>query len=458
MNGYSRRDVLTSLAITSASLLTNGKHGELVAAETEIAESVEVVLPDHRDAAGKLLKYFSDIAPSLLRNPEGILQHPWISISLPQKQYSGSSWDWDTVCISRGLVRLANMSGDRALHEKVCVHAKGSLLNFLDHQSEEGRIPIMMLRENPDPFGCLKKQSPNSQNQAKPVMAQLALLVADETKDITWLAPYFDKLLRFYESWILVNESSIGLLVWGNDVAIGTDNDPTTFGRPFFSSANIMLNSLYYQELRAAVTLAHRLNRLQDEQILSNRANDLAAKIQQYCWDPRDRFYYTVDVQCVDRRAELIPGTPLGMAMSWQTLPLRIQMFTGFLPLWCELATKEQARDLVRTNYIADERFRSKWGVRSLSSYEPMYSMTFSSNPSNWLGPVWILVNYFVWKGLNNYGFDAEAADLADKTIRLLATDIAANGSLNEYYHPDTGAALSHKGFVDWNMLVLEMM
>ncbi len=316
----------------------------------------------------------------------------------------------------------------------------------------------MMLRENPDPFGCLKKQAPNSQNQAKPVMAQLALLVADESKDITWLAPYFDKLLRFYESWILGNESSIGLLVWGNDVAIGTDNDPTTFGRPFFSSANIMLNCLYYQELRAAVTLAHRLNRLQDEQILSNRANDLAANIQKYCWDPRDRFYYTVDVQCVDRRAELIPGTPLGMAMSWHTLPLRIQMFTGFLPLWCELATKEQARDLVRTNYIADERFRSKWGVRSLSSYESMYSMTFSSNPSNWLGPVWILVNYFVWKGLKTYGFDAESADLADKTIRLLATDLAANGSLNEYYHPDTGSALSHKGFVDWNMLVLEMM
>jgi hypothetical protein len=32
------------------------------------------------------------------------------------------------------------------------------------------------------------------------------------------------------------------------------------------------------------------------------------------------------------------------------------------------------------------------------------------------------------------------------------------NGSLNEYYHPDTGAALSHKGFMDWNLLVLEMI
>jgi putative isomerase len=87
-----------------------------------------------------------------------------------------------------------------------------------------------------------------------------------------------------------------------------------------------------------------------------------------------------------------------------------------------------------------------------------MYCLDFSSNPSNWLGPVWIIVNYFVWKGLNNSGFDDEAGRLADKTLRLLSTDLAKNGSLNEYYHPDTGMALSHKGFMDWNLLVLEMM
>jgi putative isomerase len=29
---------------------------------------------------------------------------------------------------------------------------------------------------------------------------------------------------------------------------------------------------------------------------------------------------------------------------------------------------------------------------------------------------------------------------------------------MSEYYHPDTGAALSHKGFMDWNLLVIEMI
>jgi putative isomerase len=84
--------------------------------------------------------------------------------------------------------------------------------------------------------------------------------------------------------------------------------------------------------------------------------------------------------------------------------------------------------------------------------------MDFSSNPSNWLGPVWIISNYLVWQGLRRYGFTAEARDLADKTLQLLATDLAAGGTLNEYYHPDTGAAISHKGFLNWNLLAAEML
>jgi putative isomerase len=47
---------------------------------------------------------------------------------------------------------------------------------------------------------------------------------------------------------------------------------------------------------------------------------------------------------------------------------------------------------------------------------------------------------------------------MARKTVRLLASSLRTDGSLNEYYHPDTGSPLSHKGFMDWNLLVLEML
>ena len=143
---------------------------------------------------------------------------------------------------------------DDQLKQKLCEHVSGSLLNFLEHASPGGQIPIMMTADDPDPFRVMGK-NPMSRNQAKPVFGQLGLLACDQRGDAKWLEPHFDSILRFYDSWIRHNSSPIGLLVWGDDVAIGDDNDPTTFGRPFFSSANLLLNCLFYQDLLASAEL-----------------------------------------------------------------------------------------------------------------------------------------------------------------------------------------------------------
>jgi len=454
MTSISRRDVLTGLAATAAASIVTARGEERQASAGSAALGSG---NERRQHADTLLSYFAANAPLLLRAPDGILKHPSVAPSLPGKRYSTQLWDWDTLWTSRGLFRLAALQHDEPLKQKLCDHVSGSLLNFLDHASAEGRIPILMTTTDPDPLRVLGPNA-TSKNQAKPVFGQLGLLAADQRGDVRWLAPYFDTILRFYDAWTAHNTSPVGLLVWGDDVAIGDDNDPTTFGRPAFSSANLLLNCLYYEDLRAAAELARWLGRAKDHDRLSAQAETLAQQIRMYCWDPRDSYFYSVDVQCVDRRAELIPTVPRGMDMSWKSLPMRIQMFTGFLPLWCGIASQTQADELVKVNYLADDRLRAQWGVRSLSSRESMYSLASSSNPSNWLGPVWIIVNYFAWKALERYGFHKEAAGLADKTISLLALDLQRNGSLNEYYHPDTGAALSHKGFMDWNLLVLEMI
>jgi putative isomerase len=455
MTIVSRRDVLAGLAASGAASIATA-FGERPQTSTSGDASL-LSSGERSEHADALLRYFAANAPLQLWAPDGILKHPSISQSLPGKNYSTQLWDWDTLWTSQGLFRVAALQHDEPLKQKLCEHVSGSLLNFLDHASSDGRIPIMMTATDPDPFRVLGPGA-NSKNEAKPIFGQLGLLAADQRGEVGWLAPHFDTILRFYDSWTAHNTSPIGLLVWGDDVAIGDDNDPTTFGRPFFSSANLLLNCLFHQDLLASAELAGRLGRAKDHDRLAAQAQTLAQQIRTYCWDPRDSYFYSVDVQCVDRRAELIPTVKRGMDMSWKSLPLRIQMFTGFLPLWCGIASQTQADALVKTNYLADDRLCARWGVRSLSSRESMYSLAFSSNPSNWLGPVWIIVNYFAWKGLRRYGFHEEAAALADKTIALLASDLKVNGSLNEYYHPDTGAALSHKGFMDWNLLVLEMI
>jgi putative isomerase len=451
----SRRSLLATLAASGA--LSATTPSLLAGAIRGAADSSSLSFQARRDFSNALIQYFGENAKELLRAPSGIMRYPSISPTLPGKQYSSQLWDWDTLWTSRGLFRLSELQGDSVLKEKLSEHVTGSLLNFLEHAAKDGRLPILMSATDPDTLGTVEPDTP-LRNQAKPIFSQLALLAADQRGSVQWLTPHFDTILKFYASWTKLNLSQIGLLVWGDDVAIGNDNDPTTFGRPAFSSANLLLNCLYYQDLLAAAELARRLARTVDRDRLQADADALAQRIRKYSWDPRDSFFYTVDVQCVDRRAELLPKVAPGMDMSWKSLPLRLQVFTGFLPMWCGIASQAQASELVRVNYAADDRLRARWGVRSLSSQESMYSLEFSSNPSNWLGPVWIIANYFAWKGLQRYGFHKEAGELADKTIALLAADLKTNGSLNEYYHPDTGNALSHSGFLDWNLLVLEMI
>ena len=113
---------------------------------------------------------------------------------------------------------------------------------------------------------------------------------------------------------------------------------------------------------------------------------------------------------------------------------------------------------MVREHIQNEESFNSNFGIRTLDPREKMFGLIKSGNPSCWLGPVWGISNYLTWKGLVNYGFEAEAKELAIKTINLFGKDLEINGQLHEYYHPDTGAGLNNMGFQNWNYLVLNMI
>jgi putative isomerase len=80
-----------------------------------------------------------------------------------------------------------------------------------------------------------------------------------------------------------------------------------------------------------------------------------------------------------------------------------------------------------------------------------------SNNPSNWLGPVWLINNYIAYSGLKNYGFHSLADELAQRSIALLESDLRSSGTLHENYHPDTGRPNRNSGFVSWNALAIEM-
>ena len=87
-----------------------------------------------------------------------------------------------------------------------------------------------------------------------------------------------------------------------------------------------------------------------------------------------------------------------------------------------------------------------------------MYAVVRSGNPSCWLGPIWGISNYMVFKGLVDYGYVEEAKDICMKTIELFGKDILENGQMHEYYDPESGVGVNNPGFQNWNLLVINMI
>ena len=95
-------------------------------------------------------------------------------------------------------------------------------------------------------------------------------------------------------------------------------------------------------------------------------------------------------------------------------MPMRIGVWSGFLPMWLGIATKEQAKRIVEEHFRNEKTFNSPYGIRSLSKAETrMYCIKKSGNPSCWLGPIWGNVSWFVFEGLLKYGYVDEARELA---------------------------------------------
>ena len=303
-------------------------------------------------------------------------------------------------------------------------------------------------------------------NMHKPCLAQhAAFLVQQDGGQAEWLRDGFPRMQAFIRNYHDHHRHTpTGLYYWQDDLAIGVDNDPSTFFRPQGSSASIYLNCLMFKELRAMSYLAGQLQQPSAQREYAAMADSLRDAVREYCWDEKDGMYYSCDLNLVAYTGEpqIIFGKPFvlheGAPRSYPCLIQRLGCWSGFMALWAGIATPEQARRMVRENLLDERTFCAPYGVRTLSRLEKMYNTRATHNPSNWQGPIWGISNYMVFRGLADYGFKREARMMAEKTIALFGEDLKKEGALHEYYHPDTGAPIMNKGFQNWNYLVLNMV
>lgn len=384
-----------------------------------------------------------------LKQPSPPLAYPFID---PGSVYNGNLWDWDSFWALYGIKDLP----EDALPKDWTEHGKGNVLNFLDNQLDDGYIPMVVETHKEERIPYLNRQhlAGKLMNMHKPFLCQQVLLNININNDDSWIAGSIEKLHRYFECYdrYYFHEDT-GLYVWVDDIMIGMDNDPASFGRTPGTTANIYLNSFMVKELQSMAEICKGLNLVEKHRYYLGKADSLVSAIQEECWDSRDRFFYSVDIDVKTRRYDWFHK---GLGVFWKSLPIRIQVWSGFLPLWAGFATPKQAEEM-QIHYLNENSFHAPGGVRTLSKEEKMYDLSKTNNPSNWLGPVWIVASYCVFRGLLNYGFTDEAEELASRTLKLLSNDITNTGAMHEYYNPETCTPVMNSGFVNWNILALNM-
>ena len=150
--------------------------------------------------------------PTMLKEPRSFIHYPFID---PGSVYDGNVWDWDTYWSVYGLLSLADeLPAD--LREQVLAHAKGNIYNFLDHQLEDGYIPMMIEVANwPEPYLNMRHKEGVKLNMMKPFLCGQIAMICRAAGDYSWARPYLAGLEAYFACYDRdYYHADCGLYVW----------------------------------------------------------------------------------------------------------------------------------------------------------------------------------------------------------------------------------------------------
>ncbi len=413
------------------------------------------------DTENAITEYVLQHINTVLKPPSARLRYPFI---VPGAGYMSELWGWDAYWVALSVRKVFDVCSEEKTEkaglsrEAAAAHMRGSVLNFLDAQEADGYIPVMTASEGLfDGFFSDEYAKGVPHNQHLPFLCRFALLASEFSGGYDWfdihkLAAY----MRYYEQ--KQYDALSGLFFWQDDIMIGIDNNPTVFCRPPRSGADIFLNSFLYLEYVALAELLAKRNDACAVQA-SAKADKLKEAIDAQMWDERDGIYYSQDL-CRHKTNCSVKGVTLhsGLAPHWQTMPLKIRFWGCFLPMYAGICSPARAERMC-AHLTENDDFLTPYGIRTLAENEKMYNLVKSAgNPSNWLGAIWTIANYCVYKGLARYGKVELAERVRTATLRLLYKSLREHGDFFESYHPDTGEPFMHAGFLSHNLPVVDML
>lgn len=397
-----------------------------------------------KSSAYKMVHRHIEAIMPRLENPPGLVaRHPYLSVT-HSEFYPRTIFCWDNHHMA---LRFADGGKPEYLRHLVDT--------LLDYQEPGGYTPNVIGVDTGPIHGAAF--------HAQPFLFQAALIYLARTGERAWAEARFEPLLRYLGYYEKHQLTPLGLFRWNESWMSGVDNDVST---AFFLPETVVtpdINALMYLEYRAAAALAKRLGRGDDRRRLAAKAARLCRAVNKYLWYEKVGSYSAYNLLTRSIQFHLKKGPE-----NYQACYYAFQSCSNLFPLYARMAPRSRARRMLRT-YVLDERhFLSAFGTRSLSRSSPYYNNAFWGNPprfgdhhrmanSNWQGPVWIPLCYFMFQALRFYGLKRESRDVADRTIKLLARSLKKIGAFTENYDAETGAPLYAPGYASWNILADRM-
>jgi len=197
-----------------------------------------------------------------------------------------------------------------------------------------------------------------------------------------------------------------------------------TLGKNQFNVRSLLFNCVYLRNLKSMQSLARLLDK--DTGYYGRMINDVTTSCKKHLYDRKTKLFssYYNDHEFITD----------------------YENSSMFLPLFAGLNTRSQAKRLVDDYLLDEEKFWTKYPIPTIAcdndNFEP---------DRYWRGSVWININWFIYNGLIDYGFDDIAYTLREKTISLVK-----KSGFHEYYNPLNGSGRGPNDFC-WSGLIFDM-
>lgn len=354
---------------------------------------------------------------------------------------------------------------DSCFHAIILTHfsphdAKNEILSLISKQFDNGLIPHMIYWEKKKVININWGKEGTSSITQPPMLAYSVWQILQTDGDLSFVKKVYPNLYHFYRYLLTERDPhDKGLIGIMNPDESGEDNSPR-FDIPLnlppkhsstentkrrfklieqnincrFDAPFCMRNFFWVKDVPFNCIMVENLK------ILSK----LAEKLE-----------YEEDVTYFNKEAEGVADSMrkrmLAHGLYWSVYgtkykKIKVKTWAVFAPLFAGILTKEEAKILVDKHLINRKEFWAQFPIPTVSLDEPSF------DPSGfWRGPVWMAINWFVYKGLKNYGFDKIAQKIKQSSCQLIE-----KSGFREYFDPISGEGLGAKNFT-WGGLVIDM-